>query len=134
MDAELKTHLQEMEARLKAHTRLEFGEIEARLRAQAEEMEARLKAHTRLEFEEIEARLRAQAEEMEARLKLHTSIECEKVETKLLREFYKWGRTSDIRTRQALAESATLAERMLNVEDRVTDLERSKLPPQADAA
>jgi hypothetical protein len=93
-------------------------------------MDAELKTH----LEEMEARLRGQAEEMEARLKLHTSIECEKVETKLLREFYKWGRTSDIRTRQALAESATLAERMLNVEDRVTDLERSKLPPQADAA
>jgi hypothetical protein len=68
-------------------------------------MDAELKAH----LEAMEARLKAHTEEMEARLKAHTSLECEKVETKLLREFYKWGRTSDIRTRQALAESATLA-------------------------
>jgi hypothetical protein len=108
--------------------------VDAELKTHLEEMEARLKAHTSLECESVGARLRAHTEEMEASLKAHTSLECEKVETKLLREFYKWGRTSDIRTRQALAESATLAERMLNVEDRVSDLERSKLPPQADAA
>jgi hypothetical protein len=57
----------------------------------------------------MDAELRTHLEEMEARLKAHTSLECEKVETKLLREFYKWGRTSDIRTRQALAESADAA-------------------------
>jgi hypothetical protein len=88
MDAELKTLLEEMEARLKF---------------QAEEMEARLKAHTRLE-----------CEEMEARLKVHTSLECEKIETKLLREFWKWGSTSDIRTRQSMENTNALNERMLN--------------------
>jgi hypothetical protein len=82
----------------------------------------------------MDAELKQHLDDMEARLKTHTSQECEKVETRLLREFYKWGRTSDIRTRQALAESATLAERMLNAEDRISDLERGKLPPEADAA
>ena len=93
-------------------------------------MDSELKQH----LEDMEARQRTQAAEMEARLMAHTSQECEKVETRLLTEFYKWGRTSDIRTRQALAEAAAIGERMLNVEDRVTTLERSKLPQQADAA
>jgi hypothetical protein len=77
MDAELKTHLEEMEARLKAHTSLE-------------------------------------CEGVEARLKAHTSIECEKIETKRLREFWKWGSTSDIRTRQSMENTNALNERMLN--------------------
>jgi hypothetical protein len=93
-------------------------------------MDAELKAH----LEEMEARLEARSEEMEARLKAHTSIECEKIETKLLREFWKWGSTSDIRTRQSMENTNALNERMLNAEDRISALERSRLPPRADAA
>lgn len=94
-------------------------------------MDAELKQH----LEGMEARLRADASEMEARLRAHTSQECEKVETKLLTEFFKWGRTSDMRTRQALADAASIGERMLILEDRVTSLERTvRLPPEADAA
>ena len=40
--------------------------------------------------------------------------------------FYKWGRTSDVRTRQALTDIGMLNERMLNIEDRVSAIERSK--------
>src|SRR5215469_3608842 len=105
MDAELKAHLEEMESRLKAHTGLEFEEMEVRLKAHTSDVEARLKAHTGLEFEQ-----------MEVRLKAHTSLECEKVETKLLREFWKWASTSDIRTRQSMETTNALNERMLNAE------------------
>jgi hypothetical protein len=54
----------------------------------------------------------------------HVSIECEKVETKLLTEFHKWGRTADMRTRQAITDTGLLGERMLAVEDRISALER----------
>jgi hypothetical protein len=36
----------------------------------------------------------------------------------------KWGRTSDMRTRQALTEAGMLGERMLALEDRISALER----------
>ena len=104
MDAELKTHLEAMEARL----------------------------NTRIEG--VEARLNIRIEEVETGLKAHTSIECEKIETKLLREFWKWGSTSDIRTRQSMENANALNERMLNAEDRISALERSRIPPRADAA
>ncbi|HZL57993.1 MAG TPA: hypothetical protein VFC21_12965 [Bryobacteraceae bacterium] len=53
-------------------------------------------------------------------------IEIERVETNLLTEFWKWGRTSDIRTRQALGDTAALSERLLNAEDRISVLERKR--------
>jgi hypothetical protein len=56
------------------------------------------------------------------------------LETKIIGEFWKWGRTTDLRARQATETLATLNERMFNAEDRISALERSKLPPQADAA
>jgi len=70
----------------------------------------------------MEARLAA----MESRLMGHVSEQCEKVETKLLTEFFKWGRTSDMRTCQAITDTGLLGERMLAVEDRVTALERER--------
>jgi hypothetical protein len=82
----------------------------------------------------MDAELKTHLEEMEARLKAHTSIECEKIETNLLREFRKWASTSDIRTRQSMETTNALNARMLNAEDCISALERSKLPPQADAA
>jgi hypothetical protein len=72
----------------------------------------------------VDADLKEYFEEMKADLKVHTSQECEKVETKLLTEFYKWGRTSGMRTREALQQADTLAERMLAAEDRISALER----------
>jgi hypothetical protein len=75
----------------------------------------------------MDAEMKQYLEGMEERL----TAAVEKVETSLLTEFYKWGRTSDIRTRQAMDNVSGLNERMLNAEDRITALERSKLPPQA---
>ncbi len=113
MDAELKQYLEGMETRL---------------RADASQTEARLTS-------KFETKLETRLAETEVRLMTHTSQECEKVETKLLTEFFKWGRTSDMRTRQALADAASIGERMLILEDRVTSLERTvRLPPEADAA
>jgi hypothetical protein len=90
MDAELKQHLEAMEARLKAHT---------------DETASRLKEHTAGQIDAAEDRLRND-----------TRKECEKVETALLTEFHKWGRTSDMRTRDALTHAAALAERLLAAE------------------
>jgi len=60
----------------------------------------------------------------EERMKTHTSTECEKIETRLLAEFHKWGRMTDIRTRQALENVSAFGERLLNAEDRIAALER----------
>jgi hypothetical protein len=84
-------------------------------------------------LEGMETRLRADIEQAETRLRAHTSQECEKLETKLLTEFLK-GRTSDVRTRQSMENAHAPNERMLNVEDRISHLERNRLPPRADAA
>jgi len=73
MDAELKQHLEAMESRMD-------GKLEA-----------------------MESRLEGKLDAAEERLKANTRQECEKVETALLTEFHKWGRTSDMRTREALA-------------------------------
>jgi hypothetical protein len=67
----------------------------------------------------------------EVRMKEAIGKSIEAMETKLIAEFWKWGRTSDVRTREAIADTAAtgtkagmLSERLLNVEDRVSDLER----------
>ena len=46
------------------------------------------------------------------------------LETKIIGEFWKWGRTSDLRTKQALDNVAVFNERMMAIEDRVSSLER----------
>jgi hypothetical protein len=61
---------------------------------------------------------------VEERMKTHVTRSCDDVITKLLAEFWKWGRTSDVRTRQALDNVAAVNERLMNVEDRITALER----------
>ena len=105
MDGELRQYLEGMEARIM-------------------QMEARI-------MQRVEGRIDA----AEERLKAHTSSECEKVETKLLTEFHKWGRTADMRTRQTMEANAIMNDRLMNAEDRITNLERSKVPPPtAEAA
>jgi hypothetical protein len=111
MDADLKTHLEAMEARFDAR----FDGMDARF----DRMDARLDG--------MDARLDgmdARSEAMEARFKTHVSVECEKIETKLLTEFHKWGRVSEIRTRQAMTDVAFLGERMMVAEERISALER----------
>jgi hypothetical protein len=84
----------------------------------------------------MDAELKAYLEGMEARLakgiadaREHT----EETETRLLLEFWKWARTADARYRQHHAEVAGLDERVLNLEDRVSDLERKNGGGEASA-
>src|SRR5579862_8360650 len=110
MDSELKQYLEGMESRLSADIQ-----------------------QVRSEIQQVETGLRAEIQQVEERLRAHTSQECEKVETKLMTELWKWGRTSDVRTRQSMENANALNERMLNVEDRISNLERNRMPPRADA-
>jgi hypothetical protein len=50
----------------------------------------------------------------------------EKIETALLTEFWKWGRTADMRYRQDHDSVATLDQRVQAMEDRITALERGR--------
>jgi len=106
MDPELKQHLESIDTRLQA-------------------MDTRLQAMDGMEGRFMSA-LASQIDQLRVELKEHVSEELEKVETKLLTEFHKWGRTSDMRTRQAITDTGILGERMLAVEDRVSELERRR--------
>jgi len=112
MDADLKQYMDNMKAELKAE-----------LKGQIESSEARI-------MQRVDGRIDASEE----RLKQHVSAECEKVETKLLTEFHKWGRTADMRTRQTMEANSFMNDRLLNAEDRITTLERNRLPPPATEA
>ena len=106
MDEELKNHLDGMETRIV--TRIEametrMGTVETRMGT----METRMEAMTT----RIEARI---------------SEECHNLETKLLTEFWKCGRQSDMRTREALATANSVSERLTAIEDRVSELERKR--------
>jgi hypothetical protein len=48
------------------------------------------------------------------------------LETKIITEVHKWGRTSDMRTRQAITDVGLPGERLLAVEDRISALERQR--------
>jgi uncharacterized lipoprotein YehR (DUF1307 family) len=111
MEVELKQHLEGMEARLREHV---------------SKVETKLREHVSIECEKVETKLREHVSKVETRMREHVSIECEKVETKLLTEFHKWGRTADMRTRQAITDTGLLGERMLAVEDRISALERAR--------
>ena len=72
----------------------------------------------------IMARVDGRIDAVESRMKDFVGSAILALETKIVGEFWKWGRTSDMGTRQSLGESATLNERMLSVEDRVSALQR----------
>ena len=132
MDTDLRQYLEEMKADIKAHTAEQIDAAEQRLKAhtagQIDASEQRLSAHTAGQINASEQRLNAhtasQIDAAEQRLKAYTGQECERVETKLLTEFHKWGSTSDIRTHEALRHGATLEERMIVAEDRISAIER----------
>jgi hypothetical protein len=63
---------------------------------------------------------------VEERLKEFVARSDHDLETKVITEFHKWGRTSDMRTRQAITDTGILGERMLAVEDRISALGREK--------
>ena len=105
MDTELKQYLEGMETRLSERV----GAVEARIDA----TEARI-------MQRVDGRIDA----VEDRLKDFIRQADLDLETKIVGEFWKWGRTSDMRTKQALDTSSSVSERLLAVEDRVSALER----------
>ncbi|MGA2182674.1 MAG: hypothetical protein ABSH47_06555 [Bryobacteraceae bacterium] len=50
----------------------------------------------------------------------------EKVETTLLSEFWKWARTNDVKIRSVTSRSNDFDERLLLIEERVSELERKR--------
>ena len=62
----------------------------------------------------------------EERIREHIARADHDLETKIITAFHKWGSTSDMRTRQALADAAIINERMIILEDRITALERRR--------
>src|SRR5580700_10677479 len=80
-----------------------------------------------LEFEtRIMARVDGRIDAVEERMKDFVRQSNHDLETKIITEFHKWGRTSDMRTRQAITDTGLLGERMLAVEDRISALERER--------
>jgi hypothetical protein len=75
-------------------------------------------------MERVEGRIDA----VEDRMKDFIRHADQDLETKIIAEFWKWGRTSDMRTKQALDTASAVSERLLAVEDRVTALERKSSP------
>jgi hypothetical protein len=108
MDAELKSYLSGMETRLGGHISESFASLETRINA-VEKSVADLRTHV---DESIAA--------SEARSREHTEM----VETRLLKEFWKWAKTSDARYRQHQDTVRGLDIRVQAIEDRLSDLER----------
>ena len=114
MDAELKHYLDANYATIRA----ELGAINVRfdaVDARFKELEARI-------MERVDGRIDA----VEERMKDYVKEAAHDLETKMIKEFHKWGRTSDMRTRQTIIDTGLLGERMLAVEDRVSALERER--------
>ena len=93
--------------------------MDEELKQYLEGMEDRIVERT---MERVDGRIDA----VEERMKDFARQTSHDLETKIVGEFYKWGRTSDMRTRQAIADTGLLGERMLNVEDRISALERER--------
>jgi hypothetical protein len=114
MDEELKLYLDTKFTTIDAG----FTTIEAELtsiRASVTELEGNI-------MERVGGRIDA----VEVRLKEFIAQADHDIETKIITEFHTWGRTSDMRTRQAITDTGLLGERMLAVEDRISALERQR--------
>jgi len=120
MEEDLKVYLTGMESRLMVHLELrlttEIGSLESRLTTQMVDLESKIMSR-------VEGRIDAS----EDRLKVAIRDAPEGVENKLLGEFWKWGKTSDMRTRQALGNVLEFNDRLMAIEDRVSSLERRPL-------
>ncbi len=88
------------------------------------EMEERIVSRLKAYIDERFEGQKACSDQRSEGLKAYINERSEKVETALLSEFWKWGRTSDMRTRQAITDTGLLGERVLAIEDRVSALER----------
>jgi hypothetical protein len=137
MDEDLKTYLDarfdesrtETRAMLdesRTETRAMLDESRTETRAMFDDSRAESRTETRAIENSLMERIAGRLDAVESRLRDFIAEADRDLETKIVGEFWKWGRTSDIRTRQALTESSLLNERMLSVEDRISALERQK--------
>ena len=134
MDEDLKAFLEGMETRIvsRLETRLDaqLEALESRVQERLEALEQRMQKWTQAALDDLETRIMSrmdgQLDAVEQRLQEYIGAANRELETKLIGEFWKWGRMSDARTRQALTEVGILSERMLSVEDRISALERSR--------
>ena len=94
--------------------------MDRELKQYFEAMEVRLAGMETRIMERVDARLDA----VETRLKDFILEADRDLETRIVGEFWKWGRTSDMRTKQALENIGAFGERLLAVEDRISALER----------
>jgi hypothetical protein len=139
MDEELKQYLNEMKRELREHV----NAVEARLEARFTDFEKRIMERVDARFIDFEKRIMERVDARftdfekrimervggridaaEERLKEFIGNADRDLETKIIREFWKWARTSDLRTNQAISTSQSVSDRLLAVEDRVTALER----------
>jgi hypothetical protein len=125
MDAELKTFLESMETRIN-------NRVDARVSAAEEQIvdrvmfgvDKRIDAAEERIIDRVMERVGGRLDASEERMKDFVRASDHDLETKIVGEFWKWGRTSDLRTKQALGDVGTLNERILAVEDRISALER----------
>jgi hypothetical protein len=110
MDEELKTYLdgkfEQVDARFE-QVDARFEQVDARF----EQVDAR--------FEQVDARFaQVYTQFAQTREAIHDS------ETRLLSEFWKWGRTTEIRVRRLEGQEAWTADRLAAMEERIFTLER----------
>jgi hypothetical protein len=129
MEEDLKQYLEGMESRIMIRfegvdSRLTHVEgMESRIMIRFEGVDSRL-THVEGMESRIMSRVEGRIDACEDRMKLEMSQKAEGVENRLLDEFWKWGRTAEMRTRQALVNVTEFNERLMAVEDRVSSLER----------
>ena len=120
-------------------TKADLAELEDRLNTRLDKMDARQDA-TEVRLDKMDARLDdlKQGQEMLRSEMQHFSDDLKEVmrdnQTELLKAFYSYATTTDLKLNDAAASDANLRERLSAVERRVTELERkSLLPNQPDA-
>jgi len=131
MDSELRQYLEGMESRITGRVDVieprivaRVDVVESRVMAHVEVVESRIMAHVDVMESRIMARVEGRIDACEDRMKQEMSQKAETVENKLLGEFWKWGRTAEMRTRQALVNVTEFNERLMAIEDRISSLER----------
>ena len=122
--ADVKTSLTADVAEVKASLTADMAEVKASLTADMAEVKASLTADMANMKASLIATMEGRMDALEERLKDFVRQSDHDLETKIIGEFWKWSRTSDMRTKQAIESTNTLSERLLAIEDRITALER----------
>jgi hypothetical protein len=107
-----------------ARTAADMADVKTSLTADVAEVKASLTADMANMKASLIATMEGRMDALEERLKDFVRQSDHDLETKIIGEFWKWSRTSDMRTKQAIESTNTLSERLLAIEDRITALER----------